>query len=156
MAEVMSRKTMALGTSLVVAFGAMATGCGEGKPGYCLSKRAYNAMYPGDPKANPNDQETWHEGIEIATTLPPDAKGLLVGYAGLDKSYWSDSDPVSPDRAARTVVKIGHGAVIFSTRLEAAAGSAACDQQPDSTFSSPGSFDQIYNSGATATHWPKK
>jgi hypothetical protein len=119
----------------------------------CVSPRAVSAEYPGDPAADPVDQSTWRSGIEVMTSpLPDDAHGLIFGFRGAG-GEWRDSQLVAAADARRIGVKIGHGAVQFSSRVQAPAGSAACEQPPQSAFGQPEPFDVIMARGATAPRW---
>lgn len=132
------------------------TGCGNStQPSTCLSPRASSSVYPGDSGADPLNRATWSSGVEIDTVVPSGASGVIVGYRGANADWSADRDskPVSPDIASVIGVKIGHDAVAFSIRIQAAAGSSACANMPEVQFGQPQPMDTVLQKGAILPDW---
>jgi hypothetical protein len=138
----------------VVAAVSIVAACNGGED-TCASPRAESPTYPGDPSADPGNQATWLTGIEVNTVLPPDAAGLVAGHKDPTNpdAEWDDSKPLNPDNASNFFLRIGRGAVQFSTYVAAPEGSPACDQPPQSDFIGPQPVNPLIEEGSIAPQW---
>lgn len=164
------RRRAALGLVVAAARGAALFGAGCGgddqearpqkttsSPQTCTSPYKKSPLYPGEgDKVDPDNRKTWQKAIWISTVIPDKAKGLVVSFRSSRGEEWHTSDPVQPDDANNTIMKVGPGDVQIGTQIVAARGSKLCDQSPDSTFhQSHKPFDYLkYRLGYTDPSFP--
>jgi hypothetical protein len=129
--------------------GALAiTGCG-GKHEYD-SPFAESVQVYQDPLAIGTNPENWMSGSMIITRGAPDcATGEEFAYKGPDDEKPVDiSKPIDPARAAKALMRIGRGRVIFMARWVSDRNDPACQEPPQSTFSGPINADIAIEQGA--------
>ncbi|HSX05598.1 MAG TPA: hypothetical protein VLF69_03975 [Candidatus Saccharimonadales bacterium] len=146
-------RSLVLGIVASLALGACGFLSKSPRPLGCASTRITSTQYPGDPNANPADQSTWTEGIDIIHGTPGTT---VVGFSEPD-GHTKDSQPFTvPEGGAILLAKIGHYPVEFSVEVTDSTDPDVCGKPPTVVFGSVEPITQLqqeWGSLITSPHW---